>query len=251
MVQRDLVHAIKSWWPQVEMKGRRRLITEPHLNGVLSKAEIPRCEYPSRLARRQELRYARYMLQIDFEAYYDSIPLMDEGLRNKFVFRARDGALYRLRTLPTGARWSVAVGQAVTWTIVDIDTRRTILTMIDNILIAAHAGEEVEFVRTVRQIVDRIEVANLCTSPSREEVRSWSDSVMLEEARKTNVFLGRGVYLVGRGTQGAQLHQDGVETEAGSGTATAQEFHVQRICIQRVTHTVCVAHHKVEPRFSV
>ncbi|ORC91878.1 TATE DNA Transposon, partial [Trypanosoma theileri] len=173
-----------------EMKGRRRLITEPHLNGVISKAEIPRCEYPSRLERRQKLRYARYMLQIDFEAFYDSIPLMEEGLRNKFVFRARDGALYRLRTLPTGARWSVAVGQAVTWTIVDIDTRCVILTMIDNILIAAPAGEETEFVRTVRQIVDRMEVANLCTSPSREELRSWTDSVMLAEATKTTVFLG-------------------------------------------------------------
>ncbi|KAH9586348.1 hypothetical protein LSM04_007286 [Trypanosoma melophagium] len=172
------------------MKGRRRLITEPHLNGVLSKAEMPSCEYPSRLKRRQDLRHARYMLQIDFEAFYDSIPLMEEGLRNKFVFRARDGALYRLRTLPTGARWSVAVGQAVTWTIVDIDTRCTILTMTENILIAAPAGEEAELVQTVRQIVDRIEVANLCTSPSREELRSWSDRAMLEEATRGNVFLG-------------------------------------------------------------
>ncbi|KAH9597484.1 hypothetical protein LSM04_008929 [Trypanosoma melophagium] len=133
------------------------------------------------------------MLQIDFEAFYDSIPLMEEGLRNKFVFRARDGALYRLRTLPTGARWSVAVGQAVTWTIVDIDTRCTILTMTENILIAAPAGEEAELVQTVRQIVDRIEVANLCTSPSREELRSWSDRAMLEEGTRGNVERGRGL----------------------------------------------------------
>ncbi|KAH9597478.1 hypothetical protein LSM04_008929 [Trypanosoma melophagium] len=95
-----------------------------------------------------------------------------------------------LRTLPTGARWSVAVGQAVTWTIVDIDTRCTILTMTENILIAAPAGEEAELVQTVRQIVDRIEVANLCTSPSREELRSWSDRAMLEEGTRGNVFLG-------------------------------------------------------------
>ncbi|KPA77631.1 TATE DNA transposon [Leptomonas pyrrhocoris] len=171
------------------MKGRRRLITEPLLNSVIRKEEIPRVEYPTRLARRQALRWCRYMLQIDFEAYYDAIPLPGT-LRNSFVFRSAAGDYYRLRTLPTGARWSVAVGQAVTWTIVDVDTPVVIMTMIDNILIAARTGQEVPFVRTVRQVVDRIRAANLLTSPDREELARMSDDALLHRAQENNVFLG-------------------------------------------------------------
>eukprot|EP00796_Vickermania_ingenoplastis_P001714 gene1714-biopygen1482 len=121
-----------------ELKGRRRLITEPLLNASVNRKVIPNVSYPSRLARRQSLRCCKYMLQIDFEAFYDAIPIPQE-LRNNFVFRKRN-AYYRLCTLPTGARWSVAVGQAVTWTIVDIDTPVVIHTMIDNIMIAAKEG---------------------------------------------------------------------------------------------------------------
>lgn len=54
---------------------------------MIDKREVPRVEYDTRLGRRQRLRYAKYMLQIDFEAYYDAIPLR-EDVRNKFVFLA-------------------------------------------------------------------------------------------------------------------------------------------------------------------
>ena len=172
-----------------ELKGRRRLITEPHLNGVISKRELPTVTHPTRLARRQSLRQARYMLQLDFEAYYDAIPL-PESMRNKFVFRARDGSYFRLRTLPTGARWSVAVGQAVTWVIVDIDTPILIHTMIDNILLAAREGQERDFVRAARAILERIRLANLLTSPDRETLAGMSDEALLEMGRGSNVFLG-------------------------------------------------------------
>jgi len=172
-----------------ELKGRRRLITEPHLNATISDYEVPRVEYPSRLARRQSLRYARYMLQIDFEAFYNAIPL-PEILRNKFVFRSRGGAHYRLCTLPTGARWSVAVGQAVTWTIVDIDTPVTIHTMIDNILVAACAGQEAEFLHAVRRILARIRAANLLTSPCRDDLAAATDEELLRMATGPTVFLG-------------------------------------------------------------
>ena len=58
-----------------KMKGRRRMITEPLLNSVIKTEDMPKCEHPDRLARRQLLRKAKYMLQLDLEAYYDVIPL--------------------------------------------------------------------------------------------------------------------------------------------------------------------------------
>eukprot|EP00796_Vickermania_ingenoplastis_P004533 gene4533-biopygen2553 len=171
-----------------ELKGRRRLITEPLLNAVVNRKTIPHVSYPSRLARRQSLRYCKYMLQIDFEAFYDAIPIPLE-LRNKFVFR-KGKDFYRLRTLPTGARWSVAVGQAITWTIVDIGSPVTILTMIDNIMIAATAGQELDFVQTVRTIVERIREANLMTSPNRETLLAATDDELLKMGMEPNTFLG-------------------------------------------------------------
>eukprot|EP00796_Vickermania_ingenoplastis_P002607 gene2607-biopygen2097 len=171
-----------------ELKGRRRLITEPLLNACINRQTLPELRYPTRLGRRQALRHARYMLQIDFEAYYDAIPL-PEGLRNKFVFR-KGSRYFRLRTLPTGGCWSVAVGHAVTWTIVDIDTPCTIFTMIDNMLIAAEEGQEQEFIMAVRQIVERIRQANLMTSPARESLEVATDEQILEMAREPNTFLG-------------------------------------------------------------
>jgi len=95
------------------------------------------------------------VLESDFEVYYDAIP-MAETLRNRFVFKAKCmDKYYRLRTLPTGARWSMAVGQAVTSTIVDIDTPVTVTSLIDNILIAAHEGQEAEFTSAVALSVTR------------------------------------------------------------------------------------------------
>lgn len=172
-----------------EHKGRRRLITEPHLNAVIAKHEVPKVEYPTRLGRRQSLRHAKYMIQIDFEAFYDSIPI-PESIRNNFVFRARDGFYYRLRTLPTGARWSVAVGQGVTGVIVDVDTQVIIHTLIDNIMVAAHEGQERQFLWTVHEILRRIRLANLMTSPDRDELDQMEDKDLLRLATKANVFLG-------------------------------------------------------------
>lgn len=160
LVLPDGVHGVNAF-AVPEMKGRRRLITEPLLNSVIAKHEIPRVEYATRLGRRQKLRSAAFMLQIDFEAYYDAIPI-PETLRNMFVFKTQSahGTFFRLRTLPTGARWSVAVGQSITRTIVDIETPVTVLTMIDNILIAAREDQETELVSAVRQILTRIRAAN-------------------------------------------------------------------------------------------
>eukprot|EP00796_Vickermania_ingenoplastis_P012666 gene12666-biopygen9306 len=129
------------------------------------------------------------MFQMDFEAFYDAIPL-PENCRNFFVFRNRSGAMYRLTTLPTGARWSVAVGQAITSMIVDTGLPVIVETMIDNILVAAEEGQEDVFCQAVRLIVHRIAAANLLISPPREEIMSWSEDSLLRQARGDCVFLG-------------------------------------------------------------
>eukprot|EP00796_Vickermania_ingenoplastis_P000728 gene728-biopygen572 len=171
-----------------ELKGRRRLITEPLVNACINRKTLPALSYPTRPSLRQALRHAHYMLQIDFEAFYDAIPL-PEDIRNNFVFRKSE-RYYRLRTLPTGGCWSVAVGQAVTWTIVDIDTPCTIYTMIDNILIAGQDGQEREFVDAVRSIVNRIKSANLLTSPDRDTLARATDEEILRLGTEPNTFLG-------------------------------------------------------------
>jgi hypothetical protein len=50
-----------------------------------------------------------YALRIDFETFYDAIPLPGTR-RNRFIFRSRRGDCRSwLRTLPACARWGVAV----------------------------------------------------------------------------------------------------------------------------------------------
>lgn len=174
----------------LEMKGRRRLITEPLLNGVVSKDSLPKVSHPGRLQKRQMLRKCKYLFQLDFDAFYDAIPLDHLAVRNNFVFRGKDGLYYRLKTLPTGARWSVCAAQAVTSAIVDIDTPVIVLTLIDNIMIAAQEGQESEFVRAVRSILTRIGAVNLQTSPDRRETLELADADLLALATQPNVFLG-------------------------------------------------------------
>lgn len=200
-----------------ELKGRRRLITEPLINAVINRKTIPSIEYPSRLARRQSLRYAKYMLQIDFEAFYDAIP-MPSDIRDNFVFR-KGHKYYRLRTLPTGARWSVAVGQSITSAIVDIDTPIVVHTMIDNIMVAARVGEENEFLQAVRKIVSRIKKANLLTSPSRETLEKATDAELLRLSEEPNTFLGEVFEWNGK----ERLIRNSVKTVAKLGLALAAE----------------------------
>jgi len=198
-----------------ELKGRRRLITEPLINAVVNRKTIPTVSYPTRLARRQSLRYARYMLQIDFEAFYDAIPIPSE-IRNNFVFR-KGSKYYRLCTLPTGARWSVAVGQSITSAIVDIDSPVIIHTMIDNIMVAAREGEEKEFLQAVKTITRRIQSANLLTSPPREMLLNASDDEILSLSKEPNTFLGEVFEWNGK----ERLIRNSVKTVAKLGLALA------------------------------
>lgn len=115
--------------------------------------------------RRQSLSQSKYLLQIDFEAYYNTIPI-PEFVQHKLVFPTKGGAsFFRLCTLPARARWSVAVAQAITNVIVDIDTAVLIDTTIDNIMGAAKEDQEREFLRTIRAKLRRHREANLLTSP--------------------------------------------------------------------------------------
>lgn len=66
-----------------------------------------------------------------------------------------------------------SVGQAVAWATVDADTEAVAMTMIGGTLIAAEAGQERVFLRTVRLVLGRIRAANLRCWISRRWVR-WA-----------------------------------------------------------------------------
>ncbi|CAD2222028.1 hypothetical protein AGDE_16579 [Angomonas deanei] len=137
-----------------EMKGRRRLITEPLLNGVIAKESMPKLEYPSRLERRQALKPCRYMYQLDFGAFYDTIPLDNTDVQNKFIFQGKGCQWYRLKTLPTGARWSVALAQAVTDKNIGFPHGLIILGRRDSLIEPPHSGMFTRIIqRAVRQRV--------------------------------------------------------------------------------------------------
>ncbi len=180
-------HAVNAF-DLAELKERRRVITESLLNGALTKDDLPTTKHPSRIHKRQVLRTKKYMFQIDFDAFYDSIPL-PENVRECFIVK-KGNRYYVLLTLPTGARWSVCVGQSITWVLMNFPTLVTMFSMIDNILVAAEVGQESSFVETVRTLCRRIQRANLQTSPPTQEILCMSDEELLVFASGENTFLG-------------------------------------------------------------
>lgn len=93
-----------------EVNGQRRRITEPIINAVMNQKTTLNAPYSSRLATRQSLGYAKYMTQIDFEAFDDWIPIpihISDNFGN-----IRKHRYYRLRMLHTGAIWCVTVGHS-------------------------------------------------------------------------------------------------------------------------------------------
>lgn len=177
-----------SMWLHPELKRRFRVINEPALNAWIRKQDLPKPRYPSRLERRHRAEHCRYLLQIDFDAYYNSIELPVET-RRCFVFRKND-RVYQLTTLPTGGRWSVAVGQAITWVLTDIVTPCVVLTMIDNVLVGGHLGQEREFCLALRTLLRRMQEANLTTTPPTTELLALTDEQMLAAAQAPVTFLG-------------------------------------------------------------
>lgn len=123
-------------------------------------------------------------------AFYDAIP-MPASLRNFFVLR-KGNKTYSLKTIPTGARWSVCVAQGITWSVVDfpLPPNVVVFTMIDNILVAAPEGSEVSFIHTLKTLASRLQKCNMQTEPSVDFLTTASTSVLLQEAAKNNTFLG-------------------------------------------------------------
>lgn len=74
----------------------------------------------------------------------------------------------------------------------DVVTPLYMEMMIDNNLMSARVGQEAEFVRAVRIVLERIRMANLLTSPGRE------DKELLRESSRTCVFLGEEYAWIGR-----------------------------------------------------
>ncbi len=175
-------------WAIPEWKQRVRIINEPALNSCVGKESLGVIRWRSRLERRQRHRRSFYMLQLDFDAYYNSIEIESEQ-RNCFIFK-KDGRYFALTTLATGGRWSVAMGQSITWVIVGVETGATVDTIIDNILIGAERGHEKEFVRTVRLIAQRTQLANLQTTPRADELLAMKDREILALARAPTTFMG-------------------------------------------------------------
>ena len=184
----------------IDPKIRKRIVEESHLNDCVSadpkQAEalgteaIPNVRYRTRHEIRTTLKGCQYMLQIDFDAYYPSLPIGADAMRLQIVLHK--GKYYAMGVLATGARWSVCIGQALTWMIVDIDLddypHTGIITIIDNILI--HSSDLTEFLAVVRKITDRIGAVKLQSTPPVAILAKMSDSDLAKKAMEVQVFAG-------------------------------------------------------------
>ncbi len=184
----------------LDPKIRKRIVEETHLNDCVSadpkQAEalgtdqIPNVRYRTRHEIRSTLKLCRYMIQIDFDAYYPSIPIGAEAYRHQ-VIRYKN-KYYCMGVLATGARWAVCIGQALTWMIVDIDLddypNTGIMSIIDNILI--HSSDLTEFLAVVRKITDRIGLVKLQSSPPVADLAKMSDSDLTKKAMEAQTFAG-------------------------------------------------------------
>lgn len=219
-----------------EMKGRRRCITEPHLNAVVAKSSVPSMSHPTRLESRQALKRCKWCVQLDFDAYYDSIPL-DPSVRNLYVFRVGH-RFFRLKTVPTGARWSVAVAQSITWVLTDVPTTVNIITCIDSIMIAAREDQREDFLRTVRAILLRIREANLLTTPDRESLLTASDDELLNMAVEDTTFLGEDYHWTGS----ERIVRNSAKTTAKLQLALEKTAHTRRSFVSLVSLIMFATH---------
>ena len=174
-----------------ELKMRLRVIGEPHLNAV--EADIPKLRYATRRATRLLVSCAWFAYQIDLDAYYNSIPLQEDAWPC-FAFR-HSGKTYLWTRTPTGGRWSVAVGQAATYVIVDLEELTpgcgvAIRTIIDNILIVAEKSAANLFTRVVKTIARRLQIVNLQSTPATSDIIEMPDEVLLKEAVTPITFCG-------------------------------------------------------------
>lgn len=212
-------------WRRAEMKQRFRLISETHLNrcttvstvektaqppsvpqieGVL---RIPPLQYLGRSEVRTRLGRSQYIIQLDIDAYYNSLAV-DEDMQRRQLFIARDpdDPLHRRSVFcvtrgATGARWMVYVGQTITYGLVDIpgltellghesEVGTDVITMMDNICVHATPGAEEAFVNAVRTISQRAMQVNLSTTPDHKTIAAMTNNEILALAQLNCTFLG-------------------------------------------------------------
>jgi len=133
------------------------------------------------------------------------------------------------------------VGQAVTTTVTDFDTGVVIQSLIDNILVSAHDGQEKEFIRTVRVLLTRIKAVNLLTSPCRDELLHMTDDELLTLARSANVFLGEE-YCEWDDAVGERLVRNSVKTVAKLHLAAPIGDHTHRTFVSLVSLILYALH---------
>ena len=139
-------HAASIFTVEEKENKRRRIITEPRLNGCMGDT-VPKIRLPHRLEKRARFCSAGLLLSLDYAAFYDAFVLPREA-RNNFVIRINDRC-YRLVTLATGGKWSVLVAETTTETLTeealqDVPEHMVQSTCwIDNIILSSpEAGEQ-------------------------------------------------------------------------------------------------------------
>eukprot|EP00796_Vickermania_ingenoplastis_P003683 gene3683-biopygen2215 len=223
-----------------ELKGRRRLITEPLVNACINRKTLPALSYPRGSAG--DRHYAMRTTCCRSISKPSMTPFRCPRTLETTLSSGRASGTIDFglcRPVDVG----VAVGQAVTWTIVDIDTPCTIYTMIDNILIAGQDGQEREFVDAVRSIVNRIKSANLLTSPDRDTLARATDEEILRLGNEPNTFLGEEYVWSGE-EMDPQLSEDGGKAQPCS---RGPSVHVPLFCVADLADPVRVAHNPPQP----
>ena len=255
-------HGVQAWLTE-EMKVdppqiRLRIVEETHLNDAVSTdakvAEqlgtepIPRLYYATRHETRNTLKHARFMLQIDMDAYYPSIPV--EANAQRLAVLKYKNVYYALGCLATGARWSVVSAQSLTYVLVDIDLDAEvgvgIRTIIDNILIWGTVFAS--FARVVRLIASRVKLVNLQSSPPTSTVLGWTDAELRAEAEKDQTFAGEeyrldptsGVRSVRNSTKTAAKLEVALERLLSSEPITRRQFAALLSLVQFAMHTVAI-----------
>lgn len=166
-----------------------RPVFEPFVNGSIGKEMLLRLAYPSRRERRAQVRGYPYRFDVDAASYFDQFKLAKE-LRPHFVFKTKgaDGQpqLWRLATLPMGARFAPGVAQMATWVLCAPIMKMpgvVVHTMIDNIRIAASSKKA--FLAAMRLLRDRLQEANISLGEPIPD-----DDELLRRARQPATFLG-------------------------------------------------------------
>lgn len=157
-------------------KGRYRPIRNcAEFNGVTtrdvcSKAEMARKADIVQLAAGggRDTAEERWMLMLDFAAYYDQIGLVSAAVRNLFCFR--DGnKYYRLTTLPMGIRIAVGVAGALTALLLDFGPQSVVRSIIDNVVFV---GTREQVLRDAAIFVERCNCVGLTLNEDTSDLEA-------------------------------------------------------------------------------